>query len=171
VNGIIVHPEILFRHTENFIGFDFQVICALSFYQDIIDYERKKLADIIDLKYLVHGDNAIIRLVTSLEVYLVDSFKMISKSFTLGKLDPAKLADFIEEFRIQKKSDETLKTAHGEITLDMILPERIDLQQKDECKKAYSLIGTDVMTVAGNDFIIWDEIFNKSNGYIKYVIK
>jgi len=170
VNSKIVNPDVLFRHSKSFIVFDLNVCFALLFYQEIIDYERKK-EDKIPLKYWAHKENAIIRLVTSLDVYLVDSFKNISKSLTLEKLDRTKLVDFVRTFRSENEYFNAIKTTSREIALDNILPRRLDLQQKDRCKKAYSLIDIDVMNVAGknqpNAFVLWDKIFNKSDGYIQ----
>ena len=166
VNSKIVNPDVLFVHSNNFVIFDINVFFALLFYQEIIEYERK-LDDKIPFGYIPHKDNAIIRLVTSLEVYLVDSFKIISNSITL---DNVKLVDFVKTFRREDQYN-ALKTTNRKIILDDILPKRLDLQQKDKCKKAYSLIDIDVMNVAGknqpNTLELWDKIFNKSDGYIQ----
>jgi hypothetical protein len=166
-NGTIGKPEVLFNHSKNFMIFDIQVCFALASYKEIIDFERKSNSKMLSFKHCVYKQNTIIRLITGFEVYLVDSFKNISNSLSLEKLDPVKLVDFIKEFRSQNDYFNALTKPSQPITLYDLLPERIDLQQKDKCRKAYSLINIDFKNMPAEDQAIFSKIFDKSNGYMQ----
>jgi hypothetical protein len=119
VNGILNNQEAINKHSRNFIRFDCTVCLALPFYQEIIDYERnnlgnknpikRKLFDESFIKYTAHKDNAIIRLITGLDVYLIDTFKDISRLLALEELDPGKLIDFIKQLKIHKDFIDTIR--------------------------------------------------------------
>ena len=160
-----IPDDIRFRHSKNYIDFNHNICYALPFYQEAVDHERGLNKEY--LKYMVQRENTILRLITGLEVYLVDTFKMISESITLDMLDRSELAYFVTEFRLEKEYFRTLKESIGAINLAKIIPKRLDIQQKDKCKKAYSLIGINVISVAEDSQLIWDRIFNSKDGYMQ----
>jgi hypothetical protein len=160
-----IPDDVRFKHTKNYIDFNHNICFALPFYQDVVDYEMGSKKG--HLKYMTERENTILRLITGLEVYLVDTFRMISKSVTFEMIDRSKLVDFVKEFRSEKEYFHELKKSSGAITLDKIIPKRIDLQQKEKCKIAYLSIGVDVTSITGNDLVIWNKIFNGKNGYMQ----
>jgi hypothetical protein len=102
-----------------------------------------------------------------MEVYLVDVFKKLSSQVTIENIDKRKFVNFLRALRLEKDYLDSLKEyGNNNIPLSKIIPERIDFQQKDKCKIAYSLLGIDLPTIADKEQKIWGRIFGDTeNSY------
>ncbi|MBM4240653.1 MAG: hypothetical protein FJ150_03145 [Euryarchaeota archaeon] len=108
----------------------------------------------------------IINLITSLEVYLKDTFLDISQYITVEDIsDKGVFVTFLSRFFIKNKYFELFsKYGDNYYPLSELIPFRVDFQQKRKLVIAYKLLLIDLENLVTSD--IWNNIFDKKDGYI-----
>lgn len=148
-----------------YLQFILNINRVMMLYEDILDLNIINESR-VNLRYQLLSENIFILLITSLEVYLVDTFKRLSKLVVIEDLGKENLIKFLKEFKATENFFEKLKEIGNlKIQLNDIIPERLDFQQKEKCKIAYQLLGIDLPNL---NHEIWKKIFTKEeHGYIQ----
>jgi len=169
----VEHLDAFDKHSSMFVIFNLNINRALILYPLLLTIQKKADQHHMDLQldfqYLHFCEVILICLITSMEVYLVDMFKQISSLVTVKDVDKRKFVDFLRQFRLEKEYLDSLKNyGNDSIPLSIIIPGRIDLQQKEKCKVAYSLIGIDLPRIVDGESKTWDKIFgNTKDSYVQ----
>ncbi|KKM89290.1 hypothetical protein LCGC14_1250140 [marine sediment metagenome] len=148
-----------YTFSKHFGHFNININRAMVFYYDLIIKNR---GNEFDLKYLILTQNFFILLINSLEVYLIDIFKSLAKGLKVEILNMELFVKFLGKFNLKNEFYNTLKE-EGNIGfyLSEILPERLDLLQKDKCRIAYQLVNFDLFNI---DKEGWEKNFCNRNG-------
>lgn len=124
--------------------FVFNINHVMIIYEELINTE-KLIESKVNLRHQLLCEIILTLLITSLEVFLTNTFESLSIVNLIENLDKSKLVDFVKEFNVEKKFFNALKEKGDlQIQLVNIIPERLDLQQKDKSKIAFTLVGIDL---------------------------
>ncbi|MFX1396161.1 MAG: hypothetical protein ACFFAS_03855 [Promethearchaeota archaeon] len=148
--------------THIFHNFVFAFNRVLLFYEDILDYMQRD-----ELKYKILCENSIILLITSLETYLRDSFKMLSCHRKIDDIDFRQLEKFLKCFRLRTSLDfdyyNSLKTETLYSFLEREKKKRkLDFQRKDNLKIAFKLLDINLYEL---DRVLWEKIFTNEDSW------
>lgn len=136
---------------------------AVVYYPEIIKIDNDE--DFFNSQSIFLFQSMLILLITALEVYLRSVFQGISMRLIVSQLDMNKFVKFLKEFNLKNQFLKKLsEVGNLEFLFSDILPERIDLQQKEKCKIAFNLIGIGVQNVNNS---IWEKIFSTKSGYLQ----
>jgi hypothetical protein len=157
--------EVSNNHTNEFIFFNIGLNLSLKLYPTVLKMENKE--GFINHDYYFYCGIILISLITSLESYLERNFRILASKISVEDLNMETFVKFIKEFRIEKEYFNALKEYNThEFFLSYVLPERMDLQQKDKVKIAYKLLSIDLPGIADEKQKIWESIFGEKEGYV-----
>lgn len=140
---------------------------AVAYYPEIIKIDKNE--DFFNSQSIFLFQSMHILLITALEVYLRSVLYGVSMRLIVNHLDMRKFVLFLKEFNLRNQFLKKLsEVSNLEFLLGDILPERMDLQQKEKCKVAFNLIGIDVVN-ANNS--IWEKFIQLNQGIYKKDIK
>jgi len=113
----------------------------------------------INLKYQVLSETIIILLISSLDEYLADTFKILANEIQIKNIDSKALLKFIKKYNLADKALVlSLKNNNFDLPLTNILPQRLNFQNKDNLKINYSVLNIDLPSI---DYGMWEKIFSK----------
>ena len=120
----------------------------------------------INLKYQVLSETIIILLISSLDEYLADTFKILANEIQIKNIDSKALLKFIKKYNLADKALVlSLKNNNFDLPLTNILPQRLNFQNKDNLKINYSVLNIDLPSI---DYGMWEKIFSKDeDNYIQ----
>jgi len=157
--------EVLYNHTGEFYTFIMSLEMSLKLYPTVLGIENKK--GFINYDHLFYCDIILISLITSLESYLVRSFRKLAFEVKIEDLDMETFVNFIKEFRIEPEYFKALKEhSNHEFILSNVLPNRMDFQQKNKAKIAYKLFNIYLPTLTDEKQVTWNRIFGEKDGCI-----
>jgi hypothetical protein len=127
----------------------------------------KKKRVILTLQPCFFLEMMLVNLITSIEVYLKDTFLETSPYIIVEDVeDKESFVTFLRRFNIL---DEYLncfsKYGGNNYPISKLLPNRIDFQQKRKLKIAYRLISIDLKNITRKN--VFNNIFDKKTGYIQ----
>jgi len=114
---------------------------------------------LIKLKDCVFAESIIILLISTIEVFLEDTFRKIARILEINTLDLRLIKKFLKLFNIDIKLKRRKKKLLAS-NLSSILPNRMDFQRSENCKIAYKLVGIDIPALNNS---LWEHIFASKN--------
>ena len=134
-----------------------------SFEQVLIGYNRVMLLyeemlknyPIDNPKIELLGQSGFILLITTLESYLENLFYRLCSSHTVGEIEDSVFKKYLKNFDIN------IKYQRGEINTIRLLnyiSEKLSFQNKNQCKKAFSLFNFKIGEI---DLVLWEKIYMK----------
>lgn len=114
---------------------------------------------LIALKDCVFAESIIILLISTIEVFLEDTFRKIANILRINSLDVRLLDQFLKLFQIDFKL-KCVKKKQTDIKLSSILPKKMNFQRSKNCKIAYKLAGIDIPALNNS---LWEYIFASRN--------
>ncbi|HDZ19187.1 hypothetical protein LCGC14_0586940 [marine sediment metagenome] len=137
---------------------DFTKIMLL--YEDIL-----KSYKIDDFKVTLYIQNCIILLVTTLESYLTNIYKHICINTKVGDLKQFQVKKFLKCFNVRLNLIPMWYSRMKDISIYNLLPERVNFQNKDRCRNAFSVFEIQLDEPSKE---LWDKIFSKDDGYVGF---
>lgn len=155
---------------REFHAFSMNISRIMHLYQELfrdplIDFRLKISVSspyentLIALKDCVFAESIIILLISTIEVFLEDTFRKIASVLRINTLDIRLLEQFLKLFHIDFKL-KCVKKKQMNIKLSSILPSNMDFQRSNNCKIAYKLVGVDIPAL---DNSLWEYIFASRN--------
>ncbi len=146
------------------LNFTYGLNRAIIFYPKIL--EIKNSEEFIQYENSLFYDTILLFLINALENYLIDTFKYLADGIIVSKTDKKELNSFLKEFNIRNVFFQKLQEFQSlEFSLSELIPDRIDMQQREKVKKAYKLVYLDLAQLNPE---IWEKIFTKdSRGYMQ----
>ena len=157
-------PYSPFWISPHFLDFTFGINRAIIFYPRIIKIKTSE--ELLDYENALFYDTILLFLINALENYLINTFRFFANGMSTSLVNKKRLFKFIKEFNIERKFFKKLEEYDSlEFSLSELIPERLDLQQKDKCKIAFKLLNINLPELNSR---IWEKIFtNESYGYIQ----
>ena len=146
------------------LNFTYGLNRAIIFYPKIL--EIKSSEEFIQYENSLFYDTILLFLINALENYLIDTFKYLAEGIIVSKTDKKDLNNFLKEFNMRNVFFQKLQEFQSlEFSLSELIPDRIDMQQREKAKKAYKLVYLDLAQLNAE---IWENIFTKeSRGYMQ----
>lgn len=150
-------------------SFTFNINRVMRLFEDFITTEpiiTEQEVPWINLKYQVFSETILILLISSLEEYLADTFKILANEIQIKNINSKVLLKFIKKNDLTDKAIVSiLKSDNYQFPLVDIIPQRLNFQNKDILKINYSLIDLDLPSI---DPVLWENIFSKhEDSYIQ----
>lgn len=146
------------------LNFTYGLNRAIIFYPKIL--EIKSSEEFIKYENSLLYDTILLFLINALENYLIDTFKFLAEGVVVSKTDKNELTNYLKEFNIKSDFFQKLQEFQSlEFPLSELIPDRIDMQQKEKVKKAYKLVYLDLAQLNPE---IWENIFTiEPRGYMQ----
>lgn len=132
-------------------------------YNRVIQFYEVMLQNypIDDPKIELMAQSGLILLITTLESYLESLFYSLCRYHTIGDINNKIFKKFLSNFDIKIKYN---RSEVEKVRLTNYLPQKLNFQNKDLCRKAFQLFGIKINEV---DTKLWEQIYNNENGYIQ----
>ncbi|KKK44348.1 hypothetical protein LCGC14_2079710 [marine sediment metagenome] len=154
---------------QSYNSFIFNINRVMRLFEDFISVEpiiteREELW--INLNYQVFSETILILLISSLEEYLADTFKILANEIQINNINSEVLLKFIKKYNLYDNALVlSLEKNNFQFPLADILPLRLNFQNKDFLKINYSVIDIDLPSI---DYVLWGKIFSKDeDSYIQ----
>jgi hypothetical protein len=153
------------NRTGKYSIFNQNLIRALVLYDMIGNYKVEE--GLINISALFLIEMILLNLITSLEVYLKDTFLTISPLITVENINDKKaFILFLKEFNMKDRYFKRFSENNGnDYPLSKLIPKRIDFQRKEKMEIAFKVISIDLKHLEIEDY--WVNIFVKERGYLK----
>lgn len=148
--------------SKNFKPFIEGINEAMVIYSEIVKFRDSN--DLFNPKNIFIFNQIQVRLINALEVYFRELFKDIASMRRISELNHKVVKKFLKIFRLNEKFEEMYRSnGNLEFLLSEILPERLNFQNKNNVRIAYSFIRFNVVDIMDG---LWERIYSKTNGYI-----
>lgn len=140
---------------------DFETV-IIGYNQVMLLYEEMlKNEPFDDLKIELLGQSGLVLLITTIESYLEQLFYSLCRSHTVKDVVESVFKKYLKDFDIKIKYEfEEIET----IRLSNYFPEKINFQNKNLCKNAFSLFG---FKIAEIETKLWETIYAGEKCYIQ----
>lgn len=167
-------------NTYEYETLEFNINRIMFLFEGLCHYEKIRIKkhninasykfEVVDLRFQAYCEIILSSLITTIEVFLDELFRRISGKISLTNLDLIKLKKFLKKFGYKYKNKYFKKEKYvrkfvkkyNSKSLKEILKDRLDFQQGENCKVAFSLININLPAL---DNTLWEKIFSKGNKY------
>lgn len=143
------------------MAFEYRII-ILGFNRVMILYEEMlKNSPLDDPKIELLGESGVILLIITLEAYFNRIFSELCRTHKIEDINKNKLKKFLNKHNLKFKYNyEEIKS----ISMSNFIPERLNFQDKETCKKAFELFDINLSSINEQ---IWETIYSKETGYMQ----
>lgn len=149
------------EHSHGFSLFILDFNRALLLYQITIQNMQKN----DNIKYNLLCENMFLLIIASLEVYLRNTIRRLTWINKIGEVDRDNLKKLLMSLGVGINFNNIYFEELNSIRIYHLLPERLDFQQKDKCRKAFRTFNINLPELIPD---IWERIYSSDeNSYMQ----